>query len=163
MRNLFFSLATVLVGPASLAFAGDAPSYAKDVAPFFRKYCAECHNSDKAKAGFNLETYEGLTREARKGRKAVVPNEPDASRALQTLEGNAKPMPPRKSAQPDKKEIKLIRDWIAAGAKNDQQKADVKPAPARARKAARGEEDDDENERERRKKYRGKRSEDDDD
>jgi len=168
MRHLYLGFAITLIAPASIAFAGDAPapSYAKEVAPFFKKYCVECHNSDKAKAGYNLETYDGLIREAKKGRKAIVPNDPDASRALQCLEGNAKQMPPRKSAQPDKKEIKIVRDWIAAGAKNDVAKADAKPVPNKpGNKVRRGDDDDDDDRYEKRKRdgRKGKREKDDDD
>jgi mono/diheme cytochrome c family protein len=168
MRHLYLGLAVIFVATTSPAFAADAPapSYAKDVAPFFKKYCVECHNSDKAKAGYNLDNYEGLIREAKKGKKAVVPNDPDASRALQCLEGTAKQMPPKKNAQPDKKEIKLVRDWIAAGAKNDQKIADAKPMPDKPKnKVRRGDDDDvdDKYEKRNREGRKGKRSKDDDD
>jgi hypothetical protein len=75
-------------------------------------------------------------------------------------------MPPRKSAQPDKKEIKLVRDWIAAGAKNDQVKADAKPMPDKQKtNMRRGDDEDDDDKYEKRKREgrKGKREKDDDD
>src|SRR6516162_787710 len=114
MRQLFCGLMITLLGPASFAFAaGAAPTYSKDVAPFLKKYCVDCHNSNKAKAGFDLETYDSLVGGGKKGRAAVVAGNPDKSRVVMVLEGNGKQMPPRKSLQPDQKEVAKIRDWIA--------------------------------------------------
>jgi mono/diheme cytochrome c family protein len=161
MRLLFYALLITLLGPASLALAaGAAPTYSKDVAPFLKKYCVDCHNSNKAKAGFDLETYDSLVGEGKKGRAAVVPGNPDKSRVVMVLEGNGKQMPPRKSPQPDKKEVAKLRDWIADGAKNDLAKdakkdiakadpkkdkaiAAAKKAPAKNARPARSEDDDD--------------------
>jgi mono/diheme cytochrome c family protein len=172
MRNLFRALLITLLGPGSLAFAADAaPSYSKDVAPFLKKYCADCHNSNKTKAGYDLGTYDSLVREGKKGRTAVVPGEPDKSRVVMVLEGNGKQMPPRKCPQPDKKEVAKLRDWIADGAKNDVAKdakkdaakldpkndkanAAAKMAPDKNAKPARGEDDNDAKERMVRRKPR---------
>ena len=68
MRHLFCGLMITLVGPAFAFAAGVGPTYSKDVAPFLKKYCVDCHNSNKAKAGFDLETYDSLVGEGKKGR-----------------------------------------------------------------------------------------------
>ncbi len=107
------------------------PTYTKDIAPFFKKYCSNCHNSKMAKSGFNFDTYESLTRASKKGKKGIVPGDPDGSRIVQTLEGKGRKMPPIKNAQPEKAEVKLLRDWITAGAKDDTVKSDPKDAPAK--------------------------------
>jgi hypothetical protein len=193
MRNLVRAMLVTLLGPVSLAFAADAaPSYSKDVAPFLKKYCGDCHNSNKTKAGYDLENYESLVREGKKGRTAVVPGEPDKSRVVMVLEGKGKQMPPRKSPQPEKKEVAKLRDWIADGAKNDAAKdakkdtakpdpkndkpdAAAKKAPDKSAKPARGEDEDDdakergakrragEDEKERGERAKRKRDKDDDD
>src|SRR6202158_826018 len=177
MRHFFRALLITLLGPGSLAFAADvAPSYSKDVAPFLKKYCGDCHNSNKAKAGYDLESYDSLVREGKKGRTAVVAGEPDKSRVVMVLEGNGKQMPPRKCPQPDKKEGAKLRDWIADGAKNDidkdakkdaakpdpkNNKADAaaKKAPDKNAKPARGEDDEDDDAKERVAKRRPREDE----
>ena len=180
MRDYYLALVVALAGPVSISLAAELapPSYSKDVAPFFKKYCTECHNNNRAKAGYDLSSFDGLTKEGRKG-QAVVAGEPDASRALQALEGNAKAMPPRRSVQPDKREVAKLRDWIKAGAKNDLAKGDAKaaakdnPKPGKAaglekRKVRRGDDDDDDDddkasgERKRRGERRHGENEDDD-
>jgi hypothetical protein len=104
---------------AGMARAADAPSYTKDVKPFLAKYCTDCHNARKAKAGVNLEDFQALMKGGRKG-VMVVPNKPDQSRLVRTMEGGKPVMPPRKYAQqPTRAEIALVRAWIAAGAKDD--------------------------------------------
>jgi hypothetical protein len=173
MRHLFCGLMITLVGPAFAFAAGVGPTYSKDVAPFLKKYCVDCHNSNKAKAGFDLETYDSLVGEGKKGRAAVVAGNPDKSRVVMVLEGNGKQMPPRKSLQPDQKEVAKIRDWIADGAKNDLAKdakkdvakvdpkndkaaAPAKKAPPKNAKPARGEDDDDDDVKERMLKRNGR-------
>ncbi len=97
-----------------------APSYATDVKPFLEKYCVECHQRDREKGGINVESHRNLvTPYGRKRKQAVIPGNPDRSRLLMTLEGRGKQMPPKKSAQPTREEVKKLRDWIAAGAADD--------------------------------------------
>jgi hypothetical protein len=98
MRQVWVGMVTLA---ASLAWAGvavaanDPPSYAKDVKPFLKKYCMECHNNRQGKAGYSVETFDRLTRAGRKG-ALVVPEKPDDSLALLTMAGKGKQMPPRR-------------------------------------------------------------------
>lgn len=109
----------------------EAPQYTKDIAPFLKTYCVACHNAKKAKARINLESYEAMMGATRKGQKIVVAGEPDKSRLLHTLEGKAKPMPPRKYAhQPKRDEIAPLREWIANGAKKDEKDEKKSASPA---------------------------------
>src|SRR5262245_55793837 len=99
-----------------------APVYSKDVAPFVQKYCVECHSGNRAKAGVKLDGgYDSLLKASRKGKSLVAAGKPDDSALLLCLSGSGfKTMPPRKQeAQPTKEEIARLKDWIAAGAKND--------------------------------------------
>lgn len=96
-----------------------APSFAKDIQPFLNKYCVECHKGREAKAGVNLESFQGLMKGDKKGRAMVIPGNPDTSRLIHTMDGRAKQMPPKKSPQPTAQEVARVRAWIKAGAKDD--------------------------------------------
>src|SRR4051812_46358530 len=100
-----------LLGTAGFAAAADAPSYSKDVKPFFNKYCMECHNNKQAKSGYSVETFDRLTKSGKKG-ALVVPEKADDSMALRAMAGKGKQMPPRKAEQPKSDEIARVRDWI---------------------------------------------------
>src|SRR5262249_53348261 len=123
---LLAALATLAAGGRAAA----APSFTQDVQPFLAKYCADCHGGSKPKAGVNLE-YKGLLSGGR--RKMVVPGKPDDSPLVRVLEGTAKQMPPRRyTNQPTAKEIALVREWIASGAKEEADKPAEKPAEKQA-------------------------------
>jgi hypothetical protein len=118
MKTLSLPVVVLALLAVRPAVAADAPSYTRDVKPFLVKYCTECHNDTKTKAGYNLESYDTLLKAARKG-AAVVPGSPDKSMLVRTLSGSAKQMPPRKSVQPKAAEIAMIKEWIKAGARDD--------------------------------------------
>jgi len=119
IRMFVFSFVVTLTA-APTGFAAD-PTYGKDVQPFLKKYCVECHTGAKAKAGVTLDSFESLMKPGRKGRKNVVPGDPEKSSVVTSTEGKAgHKMPPRKYAsQPTAKEIEVLRDWVKAGAKNE--------------------------------------------
>src|SRR5262249_31745527 len=115
-----------LLGTAALAAAADAkPSYTKDVEPFLTKYCLDCHNNGKSKAGYSVETVERLVKKGKKG-AIVVAEKPDESRLLLSLAGKGKAMPPANKPQPKADEIAKVREWIKAGAKDDTPDAEDK-------------------------------------
>jgi WD40 repeat protein len=122
----------ILLGPTGRLIAQQAPSFAKDIRPFLSKYCIECHNPKVLKAGLSLETYDDLKSGADSG-AVLVPGKADQSKLVFLVEGKKKPfMPPRSAKQPKDEERKLLRAWVAAGAKDDSdsvkvQLPDIKP------------------------------------
>lgn len=95
------------------------PSFARDVKPFLARYCVECHNADKLRGGLNMESFKTLEQGGENG-SVFVASKPDESRIVLQVEGKAKPkMPPAKAKQPGQDELKVLRTWIAAGAKDD--------------------------------------------
>ncbi len=97
----------------------EAPSYAKQITPFFSRYCVECHNGEEPKGGLNLEKYKSLLDGGDNG-AVLTPGKADASRIVRLVEHKDKPfMPPKKAKQPRPEEIALLRAWIDAGAKED--------------------------------------------
>jgi mono/diheme cytochrome c family protein len=115
---------------ASANLYAQAPSYTNDVRPFMDKYCVECHQGNKAKAGVKLDSFESIMKGSKKGRKIVVEGEADKSQLVTCVEGTGgKKMPPKKAAkQPTDKEIKMLREWVNGGAKDDTAK---ESAPAK--------------------------------
>jgi len=95
------------------------PSFARDVKPFLARYCVECHNADKLRGGLNMVSFKTLEQGGENG-SVFVAGKPDESRIVLQVEGKAKPkMPPAKAKQPPPMNSKMLRSWIAAGAKDD--------------------------------------------
>jgi WD40 repeat protein len=120
----FHSLLFVLLS-TSYAAAQEAPSYAKQIRPFFARYCVECHPAVDPDGGLSLDSYKGLMTGGDHG-AVFVPGKPDQSRIVRMVEGKTGPrMPPKKAKQPKKEEIALLRAWIADGARDDSGKIGV--------------------------------------
>jgi uncharacterized membrane protein len=127
MRTWTATLFAGLIG-AGLAGAADnpPPSYVKDVKPFLKTYCMNCHSGARAKAGFSVESLDSLLKKGRRG-ALVVAEKPDDSRLVLSVTGKTrKAMPPRNKPQPKADEINKIREWIKAGAKDDTPAEDKK-------------------------------------
>jgi WD40 repeat protein len=106
----------LLVGPLA---SQQPPSYAKQIKPFFARYCVECHNGEESNGSLNLETFKTLQEGGQNG-VVFVAGKPDESKLVLQVEGKAKPfMPPKKAKQPKREEIALLRTWVSAGAKDD--------------------------------------------
>jgi cytochrome c553 len=87
------------------------PSFKDDVMPILSTACANCHAGKKKKAGVDLSSYDGVM-------KTVKANEPDKSRLVKSVSGQgAKLMPPKVGL--GDADVKTLKAWIAAGAKND--------------------------------------------
>jgi mono/diheme cytochrome c family protein len=72
------------------------------IVPFLKKYCLDCHNSDKAAGGLTLDGYQSEAH-ARKDRKSWIAVEHVLA---------ASEMPPKKKAQPSKEEREFVINWI---------------------------------------------------
>jgi WD40 repeat protein len=116
----------LLLSPASArAQAPAAPkgpiSFINDVAPIFKENCFACHDAKKRKGKLDMTTYEAL----RKGGDSDDPiavGMPDKSHLVEliTTKGS-KRMPPKDSGEPlAPAQIAIIKQWIAEGAKLDQ-------------------------------------------
>jgi hypothetical protein len=111
-------LVALILVPAAVEAA--PPSYARQIKPFFGRYCLQCHNRHDAAGGLDLQTHAALVAGGDKG-PVIVPGKADDSRMVGMVEGKLKPhMPPKKAQlQPAADEVALLRTWVDAGARND--------------------------------------------
>jgi hypothetical protein len=118
-RLIAFPLAVVVLAAsawAQEATPAEAPDFAKDIAPIFTKYCTGCHNDTDREGKLSLESYDGVLKGGAKG-GIVTPAEPDLSRLIRVITGEAEPkMPPDGEEGPDPTELATLKAWIAAGA-----------------------------------------------
>jgi hypothetical protein len=105
----------ILIG--QVANAQQSPDYVKDVAPLLTKYCAGCHNDTDREGKLSLASYDALLKGGAKG-GVVTPGQPELSRLIRVLTGQAEPkMPPEGEVAPKPAEIEVLNAWVAAGAK----------------------------------------------
>ncbi len=113
LRTLLFLSLTALAAAAEISFS-------KQIAPILIDQCVECHRSGKAKGSYRLDTAELMLKAGDSETAPVVAGKPDESelyRLIATHEEDDR-MPKKADALPEK-ETKLIREWIASGAKLD--------------------------------------------
>jgi hypothetical protein len=102
-------------GVVEMGAAAKKASFAADVLPIFKASCARCHGNAGDLA---LDTYAAVMAGA-KGKPVVAPGDPNASDLLKSVDGRAAPRMPMGADPLPAAQITAIRDWIAAGAKND--------------------------------------------
>lgn len=95
--------------------AGATISFSKDILPLFNASCLKCHGGDDTKEGLSLKTYEDLMKGSVNG-PVIAPGDPAGSELVtQVARGK---MPKRAPAWPEER-VKLLSDWVAAGAPNN--------------------------------------------
>jgi cytochrome c len=100
--------------PATEAPASSV-SFSKDVMPIFSNSCNECHGGRQIKEGLDMRTYEGLMAGSFNGVVIVAGNSADSLLVQLVTEGKM----PKRGAKLTLAQIKLISDWINAGALNN--------------------------------------------
>ena len=113
LRPLLFLTLTALSAAAEISFS-------KQIAPILIDQCVECHRSGKAKGSYRLDTVELMLKAGDSETAPLVAGKPDESelyRLIATHDEDDR-MPKKADALPEK-ETKLIREWIASGAKLD--------------------------------------------
>jgi mono/diheme cytochrome c family protein len=121
--------------PAKERRPGDPVTYA-DVAPILVGRCAKCHTENGLKGaapeGYLLNSYRATLSAA--DRVRVVPGRPEASELMRRIRGQARPrMPFDGPPYLSEREIALVEQWIAQGARDEQGKPASTPAGARVR------------------------------
>jgi hypothetical protein len=104
-----------------MSLAVEKPDYNFDVRPILSDNCFACHGPDREnqKGGLRLDLRDAATQPAKSGETAIVPGNPDAStlisRILSTDAEEVMP-PPKSHKKLSKRQIEILRQWIASGA-----------------------------------------------
>jgi hypothetical protein len=105
--------ATATQAPAAAQPAG--VSFAKDVMPIFQQSCIKCHGGEKTEALLSLKDHAALMAGSENGQVLKPGNAAESD--LVTLVANGK-MPKRANRLSDN-QIKILTDWVNAGAPNN--------------------------------------------
>ena len=118
--RLFVVLILTLV-PAVASAEPMVPAFEADILPILNSHCLQCHGGVHQKNGLDLRTLPAVLKGGKSG-AAVVPGKPDESLLWKKLAKDEMPKTDNKVSDANKK---LIRDWIAAGAKGTEKKAET--------------------------------------
>ena len=105
-----------------------APPHQHEVIPVMLLRCAACHGAQRQDGGLDLRSPASM-RQGGKSGPAFVARDPDASRMIQRIESEA--CPPQELLltyfvkRPPSSELALLREWIAAGAPEQEIAPDV--------------------------------------
>lgn len=123
-----FACALVLAVASSASFGAAKVDFSHQIVPILREHCGECHTGDKKKGGFSLNDRASTLVGGESG-KAVLPGNAAKSPLIEaiTTKDPDKQMPP-KGARLSPEKVKLLRDWIDAGAPWEEGFAFKKPA-----------------------------------
>ena len=104
----------LLLVPATFicpALFGAGPSYFRDVRPIIQRQCQGCHQPNIKSSNLDLTSYEGFQSGGQHG--------PGVTTLLGYITGEIRPRMPLGQPPLPVDQIQLIREWIAAGAKDD--------------------------------------------
>jgi hypothetical protein len=137
MRVRRLLVVVMMVVPSMICLLGagsgggeSAPTFKADVMPIFRKYCLPCHAGESFNPStLALDDHDLLMKGGEHG-AAVVPGKPEESLLMKKIMenppfGDRMPMRPKRRKNPERptqlteEEIGILREWVAAGAKND--------------------------------------------
>jgi len=100
--------------------ATEVISFSKDIAPIFQEYCVACHGAKKAEGGYRIDTFSDLIKVGDSEQTPIAAKDPHASELLRRLTtSDESERMPAESEPLSAEQIKLISDWIAAGAAFD--------------------------------------------
>ncbi len=93
-----------------------AEHFEKQIAPLIKEKCSRCHShaAKKSKNGLMLDSRDSMLKGGDSG-PAIIPGDPDKSLLIQAIRYTGElQMPPE--GKLSKRDIKLLEDWIQAGA-----------------------------------------------
>src|SRR5262245_13777372 len=118
MRLLCLTIASLLLAARIPELHAQEPDYVKNIKPLLRERCYSCHGGLKQKKGLRLDTAAAIFKGSSDG-PVLERGNPGQSRIIQrvTATDPEQRMPPENEGQPlTAAQVKLLTDWIAAGA-----------------------------------------------
>ncbi len=95
-------------------------SFTRQIAPLLIEQCVECHREGKVKGGYRLDTWRELQRAGDSEAPPLVSGQPEQSEFYRLIVTHDEDDRMPKKADPlSPDQVKLIHDWIAAGARFD--------------------------------------------
>jgi WD40 repeat protein len=101
----------------AVAGATDEVSFQREVWPIFKHHCVGCHSAQKTKGRLRLDDVAALLKGGKTG-PLFVAGKPDDSLLIDQITGD-EPEMPQNDAPLSRAKVKLLRDWVAQGAKID--------------------------------------------
>lgn len=132
MASLPLRITSAVLLTAAALFAQDQVSFNRDIRPILSDKCFGCHGPDATarKIRLRLDSEEAAKADLGGGKRAIVENSPDGSELIRriTATNAAMRMPPASSGMHlTDREISLLRNWVAQGAKWQKHWAFLKP------------------------------------
>ncbi|HYM09848.1 MAG TPA: c-type cytochrome domain-containing protein, partial [Bryobacterales bacterium] len=112
VRRAFF------VGLLALGLHAAEPSYMRDIRPIIQRQCQGCHQPALKSSKLDLTSFETFQAGGQHG-PAFQPGASAESLVVKYVSGELKPQMPLGQPPLAPEQIQLLRDWIAAGAKDD--------------------------------------------
>ena len=127
-------VAAVAVNCTSVA-AARAVDFQRDVQGVLAEHCTVCHGVDAAerKSGLRLDLRDSALKGGDSGTPAIVPQKPDESELIRRIASDdpGEVMPPPDHKKPlSAKQIEILRQWVADGAKYESHWAFTPPVKA---------------------------------
>lgn len=119
-RTALAAFGLMLAAAPAHAQAGRPVTFTKDVLPILQARCSSCHGA-AARGGLRLDSLANVKRGGAKRGPAVRAGNPNASPLLLTVTGRMSPKMPQGGPDLSAREIAILTDWIAQGAKDDGQ------------------------------------------
>jgi len=121
MPGRIFAVLILTLVPAVVSAEPKAPAFEADVLPILNAHCLQCHGGVHQKNGLDLRTLPAALKGGKSG-VVIVPGKPDESLLWKKLAKDEMPKTDNKVSDANKK---LIREWIAAGAKGTEKKPEA--------------------------------------
>jgi hypothetical protein len=107
---------------AAGAEANDDLRYNRDIRPILAEACFRCHGPGEKKAGLRLDLPDAALATTASGIVPIVPGDPETSEIIRRIESEdeGELMPPPRARKPLTPEQKrLLRRWVASGARSE--------------------------------------------
>ena len=127
--------AAVCIGAITGPAAAAGPDFERDIQPILAEHCAHCHGIDEStrQGGLRLDIREPALQGGDSGQPAIVPGKPDESEIVARIRSTDPDVimpPPREKKPLAPEQMRLLEEWIAAGADYEPHWAFVAPKKA---------------------------------